>query len=277
MQVQNKPMYTNRPAAVAGQFYPGEAETLRITVQELLRQASVGEHPPIAPKAIVAPHAGYIYSGELAARVYARLHSAAQSIERVVLLGPSHRVGFHGIACSSADSFTTPLGTIELDREALDSISQFPAVVTLDEAHAQEHSLEVQLPLLQSVLGSFRLVPLVVGQASADEVAGILEKLWGGPETLVVISTDLSHFHRYDEANAIDQNTARLIEDLQPKLSGEQACGCRGLNGLLLLLRKRQLPIHRVGICNSGDTAGDRARVVGYGAWVVEEGAREAS
>lgn len=265
---------------MAGQFYPEQPDTLRETVSALLSEKSAGWSPGATPatrssviKAIVAPHAGYIYSGALAAQVYARLKPLHSTIKKVVLLGPSHRVGFHGIAASSADYYRTPLGDIPLDQQALQAIRELPGVQLLDEAHAREHSLEVQLPFLQSVLDGFSLLPLVIGQASAGEVARVLQHIWGGPETLVVISTDLSHFHNYQEARAIDADTAGQIEALRPELTGEQACGARALNGLLLHLQREQLFIHRVDIVNSGDTAGDKKRVVGYGAWYVD-GAR---
>lgn len=261
-----------RPAAVAGLFYPGQPAELRDTVQGLLdRAAAEAPAQPSLPKVLVVPHAGYIYSGPLAALAYSRLRGEGGRIRRVVLVGPAHRVGFHGIATSPAAAFATPLGVIPLDRAAIDKIGGLPGVRSLDQAHALEHSLEVHLPFLQSLLDNFTLVPLVVGEASPEQVAAVLEQLWGGDDTLLVISTDLSHFHSYEAARVIDGETAALIEAREPVLEGEQACGCRGLNGLLVLLRTRGLGIERVGLCNSGDTAGDRDRVVGYGAWVVEE------
>lgn len=223
------------------------------------------------PKALVAPHAGFIYSGSIAAQVYARVKNGAEQISRVVLLGPSHRVGFEGIATTTADFYTTPLGQIPLDKAAIAELEQLPGVISLDQAHAQEHSLEVHLPFLQRCLSGFTLVPLVVGQSTPAMVAQVIDKLWGGPETLIVISSDLSHHLPYEDANKKDTQTAQLIEDRSPSITGDQACGCKPLNGLLQVLRQRQLGIETVQLKNSGDTAGSRDRVVGYGAWVVEE------
>ena len=261
-------MNSVRNAAVAGQFYEDDGRRLEAVVDGML--AEVKTSAP-CPKVLVAPHAGYVYSGPVAAEVYARLANASQPITRVVLLGPSHRVGFRGIATSSAQAFSTPLGEILLDRAAITAIAELPGVHERDEAHALEHSIEVQLPFLQRSLSAFQLVPLVVGEASADEVAAVIDALWGGPETLVVISSDLSHYLPYDKARARDESTARRIESLRPDLAGDEACGCRPLNGLLTVLGRRGLKIERVVVKNSGDTAGDRSRVVGYGAWVVNE------
>ncbi len=258
-----------RDAAVAGQFYAGDATRLAADVDALLRGAAT-DAP--CPKAVVAPHAGYVYSGPVAARAYARIANGADRIERVILLGPSHRVGFAGIATSKADFFATPLGRIPLDRDAIDEIGHLPGVGALDAAHAQEHSLEVHLPFLQRCLQHFTLVPLVVGQAEPEAVARVIEALWGGPETLIIISSDLSHFLSYDQARERDAQTSRLIESRHTDISGEQACGCRPLNGLLQLLKERDLHIRTLAQNNSGDTAGDKSRVVGYGAYLVEEG-----
>jgi AmmeMemoRadiSam system protein B/AmmeMemoRadiSam system protein A len=257
-----------RRAAVAGQFYPDSVTELKSNVDRLLDNARSAAP---CPKVLVAPHAGYVYSGAVAAEVYARLRNAKRPIERVVLLGPSHRVAFRGIAASGASAFATPLGEIPLDREATAAIAGLPGVVTREDAHALEHSLEVHLPFLQRSLERFRLVPLVVGDASPEEVAAVIDTLWGGPETLIVVSTDLSHFLPYEEAQARDAATCRLIESREARLTGDQACGCRPLNGLLTLLRRRRLGIETVAAKNSGDTAGGRDRVVGYGAWAVNE------
>ena len=259
-------MTTVRNAAVAGRFYNASAAVLQQDVDALLANVDTRAAPP---KVIVAPHAGYVYSGQVAASVYARLKQARSRITRVILLGPSHRVGFRGIASSSADAFETPLGAITVDRPAINALSGLPSMLERDDAHAQEHSLEVHLPFLQRCLDQFTLVPLVVGDAGPGQVANVLNALWGGPETLIVISTDLSHFLAYDDAVAKDLATADCIEARQPALTGDQACGCRPLNGLLMVLRQRGLEIERVDYRNSGDTAGGRDRVVGYGAWVV--------
>ncbi len=259
-----------REPAVAGLFYPEKPQELQQVINEFLDTAP---HPAVTrPKAIVVPHAGYVYSGSTAARAYATLENHARDIKRVVLLGPSHRVGFRGIAFCSADSYRTPLGLVRVDQSAFVAISNLPNVGLLDRAHAQEHSLEVQLPFLQSVLRDFRLVPLVVGDVDPADVARVLEKLWGGPETLIVISSDLSHYHDYVTAQELDGETCRAVESCQPEQIGyEQACGRIPLNGLLALARSRHLQVTTLGLCNSGDTAGDRSRVVGYGAWAFSE------
>ena len=257
-----------RAAAVAGQFYPGQAAQLEQDVDAMLQHAQTDA---ACPKALVAPHAGYIYSGPIAAEVYARVRNGADRISRVILLGPSHRVGFEGIATSSADFYVTPLGQIPLDKGATQQVEQLPGVSRLDQAHAQEHSLEVHIPFLQRCLKSFCLVPLVVGQADANTVAAVIDMLWGGPETLLVISSDLSHHLPYAEAQAKDSETVQLIEARDTGIQGDQACGCKPLNGFLQVLRRRELDIETIEVKNSGDTAGNRDSVVGYGAWVVEE------
>ncbi len=257
-----------RAAAVAGRFYPGQARQLQRDVDAMLQEAQTSAP---CPKALVAPHAGYIYSGPIAAGVYARVRNGAAKISRVVLLGPSHRVGFQGLATTGADFYITPLGQIPLDKAATAQIEQLPGVGELDQAHAEEHSLEVHLPFLQRCLGSFCLVPIVVGQADPALVANVIESLWGGPETLIIISSDLSHHLSYEKAQAKDAETTRLIEARSSDIQGDQACGCKPLNGLLQVLRQRQLDITTLELRNSGDTAGSKDRVVGYGAWVVEE------
>jgi len=252
-----------RPAAVAGMFYPGAGDELARTVDEAL--AGADRAPAAAvPKAVIVPHAGYVYSGDVAARAYARVAPARGRITRVVILGPAHRVAVRGLALPGAEAFATPLGTLRVDAQAVAAIAGLPQVVGSPAAHAQEHALEVQLPFLQRALGDVAIVPLVVGMASADEVAEVLERLWGGPETLVVISSDLSHYHRYEEAQAIDTATVRAILALAPELDHEQACGATPIAGLLEVARRRRLVPQLVDLRNSGDTAGDRRRVVGY-------------
>lgn len=259
-----------RPPAVAGRFYPAHAATLAKTVQDLLRAAAA---PAAAawPKALIVPHAGYVYSGSIAASAYARLAPARDKITRVVLLGPAHRVYVRGLALPGADAFATPLGDVALDREAPARLAALPQVSTLPAAHAMEHALEVQLPFLQAVLGKFALVPLVVGEARPDEVAEALELLWGGAETLVVVSTDLSHYLGYEEARRGDRATAQAILQLNTDLRPEQACGSVPLNGLLLAAKRRGLTPQLLDLRNSGDTAGDPGRVVGYGAFALFE------
>lgn len=258
-----------RPPAVAGMFYPADRQQLHDDVTDYLAAAAGARADAPVPKAIIAPHAGYVYSGPVAASAYARLLPARDRIHRVILLGPSHRVPFRGLASSSADAFTTPLGQIRLDRAAIDNLADFPQVQRLDAAHAQEHSLEVQLPFLQEVLDDFQLVPLVVGDASPAEVAAVLERLWGGPETLIVISSDLSHYHDYLTAKRLDRHTSNAIEGLQAEVvHSEDACGCVPVAGLLYLAREHGLRASTIDLRNSGDTAGPRDRVVGYGAYV---------
>jgi AmmeMemoRadiSam system protein B len=248
-------------------FYPADARELHAVVERLLAAAAVADEPP--PKAIIAPHAGYIYSGPVAATVYARLRPLAGRVERVVLLGPSHRVAFRGLATSSADFFHTPLGDVPLDREAIARAEGLPQVTSLDAAHRAEHSLEVHLPFLQSVLGTFRLVPLVVGDADPDSTAEVIDLLWGGEETLIVVSSDLSHYHDYDTARRLDAATTTAIERLDPSaVHYDDACGRNPINGLLRVARRRRLTARTLDLRNSGDTAGPRDSVVGYGAYV---------
>jgi len=259
-----------RQPAVAGLFYPEKPVELQQVIESFLQAAP---QPAAAhPKALIVPHAGYVYSGSTAAQAYATLQSQADTIKRVVLLGPSHRVGFRGIAFCSADYYRTPLGDVPVDQSAFVAISNLPNVGMLDRAHAQEHCLEVQLPFLQMILPDFSVVPLVVGDVDYDDVARVLEKLWGGDETLILISSDLSHYHDYDTARALDGRTCDAIEHCQPDAIGyEQACGRIPVNGLLAVARRKQLQIETLALCNSGDTAGDRNRVVGYGAWAFHE------
>jgi AmmeMemoRadiSam system protein B len=247
-------------------FYPGSAAELAQTVDDFLKDAATQDP---APKAMVAPHAGYIYSGPVAASAYARLKNATTPITRVILLGPSHRVPFYGLAVPSADYFETPLGRIHLDRDAIDQVLDRKLVQEMDMAHAQEHSLEVHLPFLQKTLGEFELVPIVVGEARPEETAAVLEALWGGPETLVVVSSDLSHYLDYASAKEIDAVTSHAIETLHGEQIGhEQACGRMPIQGLLLEARRHGLKGETVDLRNSGDTAGPRDSVVGYGAYV---------
>ncbi len=254
-----------RSAAVAGLFYPADPAQLHREIQSML---AVAEQTGTAPKALIVPHAGYIYSGPVAASAFAQLQSISQRIERVILLGPCHRVPLRGLATSSADYFETPLGRIKLDREAIDRIAALPQVEEFDLTHQQEHSLEVQLPFLQEVLKQFTLVPLVVGDTVAEEVSQVLEQLWGGDETLIVISSDLSHYHDYDTARAMDSETCQAIEAMDPDaIHYDQACGRNPVTGLLLAARKHGLHATTLDLRNSGDTAGDRSSVVGYGAW----------
>jgi AmmeMemoRadiSam system protein B len=249
-----------RPAAVAGTFYPKDPFVLRDAVETMLRAAPEGPRP----KAIVVPHAGYVYSGPVAASAYARV----LGFSRVVLFGPAHRVFVRGLATSSAHAFATPLGSVPLDREAIADLERLPYVTTSDRAHAEEHSLEVQLPFLQVALAEFSLVPVAVGDATTEEVAKALDLVWGGPETLIVISSDLSHYLDDRRAKELDKQTCEAIEALDPQAIGdEQACGRMPLRGLLFDAKRRGMSVETLDLRNSGDTSGKRDWVVGYGAW----------
>ena len=259
-----------RPPAVAGTFYPGEAATLQATLARLLADAPL--RVDRRPKALVVPHAGYVYSGPTAAIAYAQLRAPGPRVERVVLLGPAHHVAVAGLALPEAGTFLTPLGRVPLDEEAARVALRLPQVTRSALAHALEHSLEVQLPFLQQTLGAFSLVPFAVGRASPSDVAEVLAALWGGPETLVVISTDLSHYLPYAEAQDLDQLTAAQILALDADgLRPEQACGRTPLSGLLKEGRRLGLEVVPLDLRNSGDTAGDRDSVVGYGAFALME------
>jgi len=269
-----------REAAVAGQFYPGDAKELEATVRELLDQACSAIpqraaddiEPERPPKAIIAPHAGYIYSGAIAARAYALLTPAAATIKRVVLMGPNHRVPLSGMALSSANAFRTPLGEVVVDRDAVAEIADLSGVLTHDEAHREEHSLEVHLPFLQVLLDDFKIVPLVVGQATPAQVADVMETLWGGSETLIVVSSDLSHYLNYDEARQLDNTTCKAIENLDPAaISTNDACGRFPVGGILEMAKRRDMAVTTLDVRNSGDTVGSKDRVVGYGSWMFQE------
>jgi MEMO1 family protein len=262
-------MPATRPAAVAGLFYPDNPIELKHTLTDLLANAKATTLPR-PPKALIVPHAGYIYSGAVAASAYARLGDLRGRIRRVVLLGPTHRVYVRGLALPEAERFATPLGEVQLDRTGMQQLSGLPQVSRSAPAHQMEHSLEVQLPFLQAVLGDFQLLPLAVGEATADEVAEVLETVWGGDETLIVISSDLSHFLPDALARKVDGGTVDAILALNSHLNHEQACGAIPVNGLLLAARKHGLHPVVLDVRNSSDTAGDPDRVVGYAAFAFE-------
>lgn len=253
-----------RAPAVAGMFYPGSRSELTRTVDVLLAEAAA-DVPPDAPvpKAVIVPHAGYIYSGSTAAQAYARVAPAAERITRVVMFGPTHRVALRGLALPRNRIFRTPLGDVGVGTV---NLAGLPQVRVSDEPHAHEHSLEVQLPLLQRALGTFEIVPFAVGQATADEVAAVVDRCWGGPETLLVFSSDLSHYHPYDEARRLDSETVARMLALDGPIDPVRACGAKPVNGLLLAAARRGLQAELWRMCNSGDTAGDADRVVGYAA-----------
>lgn len=259
----------SRTPAVAGTFYPDDAAELQGLVAGLIDEAGPATAATPAPRALVAPHAGYVFSGSTAAAAFARLVGEPRRWERVAVLGPSHYVSFAGLALpeSDVDAFTTPLGDVPLDATAAQELDELPAVVRADAPHRREHSLEVELPFLQHVLEGFELVPLAVGEASIAEVAAVIERLDDG-RTLFVVSTDLSHYLPYERAQEVDAATARAVEALAPEAIGERdACGRVPLRGLLAWARARGLAAERLALCNSGDTAGPRQGVVGYGAW----------
>jgi AmmeMemoRadiSam system protein B len=261
-------MTTVRSPAVAGQFYSADPTQLAQDVQKLLVDARPCD---TLPKALIVPHAGYIYSGAIAATAYISLIPIAARIRRVVLLGPTHRVAVRGLALPGVEAFDTPLGRVILDTEAAQLITHLPQVVVSAQAHALEHSLEVQLPFLQSVLHDFTLLPLAVGMATPEEVAEVLEAVWGGDETLIVISSDLSHFLPYAVAQRVDNATVQSILKLHQPLTHEQACGGTPINGLIIAAHQHHLTPHLLDLRNSGDTAGSKDRVVGYSAFAFTQ------
>jgi len=263
-------MVNIRQAAVAGTFYPSNSEQLNLMVKHYLNEVPQGIK---TLKAIIVPHAGFIYSGSIAATAYARLEPVKQIIKQVVLVGPSHRVSFQGLALSTADQFMTLLGQVSINKKAVQQLAEIHFVNYLDHAHELEHSLEVHLPFLQTVLQEFSLIPIVVGDATADQVCQVIELFWGQKDTLIVISSDLSHFYDYKTAMKLDQKTSEIIEQLQcEKLKKDAACGQVAIVGLMALARVKGLQIKTIDLRNSGDTAGSENmdRVVGYGAYVVE-------
>ncbi|MDA8229830.1 MAG: AmmeMemoRadiSam system protein B [Magnetospirillum sp.] len=262
-----------RPASVAGSFYPAEPAELHRQLGALLNQAST--RPPARaaiPKAIIVPHAGYVYSGPIAASAYVLLAPVRGMVERVVLIGPSHWVAFQGLAVGTADAWQTPLGTVPVDGDAVERLRRLPAVVTADSAHVREHALEVHVPFLQDVLGAFRLIPIVAGDTSPEMVAEALDAVWGGPETLVVVSSDLSHYLDYRSCQDADRRTAAAIQALDPgAIDRHGACGRVPVGGLLLTAQRRGMTVVPLDLRNSGDTAGPKDRVVGYGSWAFYE------
>ncbi len=257
-----------RPSAIAGSFYPADPRVLRSQIQSYLDGATSRRARPLA---VIAPHAGYIYSGPIAASAYAALAARRNEIQRVVLIGPSHRVGFHGLALPDCDAFRTPLGDVPIDQKAVDKIRRLPGVQIFDRAHDDEHSLEVHLPFLQTVLPAVTLVPLAVGKCEPEIVADVFDAV-SGPETIFVVSTDLSHFLDWSSAREKDQATAKMVESLEYRaLDGRAACGHVGVSGLLCYASRHGLAVEAVDLRNSGDTAGDKNRVVGYGSFIVEE------
>lgn len=258
---------TSREPAVAGSFYSSDAEQLRQEVERLLSQADL--RSTIIPKVMIVPHAGYVYSGPVAASAYRLLQPVRKSIHRVALFGPAHRVYLDGLAIPASESFVTPLGPIPVDLAGVQQIGELPDVSVSDVAHAQEHSLEVQLPFLQMTLDAFRLIPVVVGRCASDRVARVIDTVWGGPETLIVISSDLSHYLPYKDARRVDAATDKRIRQKAATLTGEEACGAYAVNGLMRAQHCKDMIVEKIDLRNSGDTAGDKSRVVGYGAYIL--------
>lgn len=259
---------STQPAGVAGYFYPAEPDALAAGVDASLAKA---ESPAVDPKAVIAPHAGHVYSGDIAGAAYRLLGRRRGEIKRVVLLGPTHRTPVRGVAVSPADAWETPLGEIAVDAKARDAVGDLPNVVVSSTPFEGEHSLEVQLPFIQRALGDVAVLPILVGDPAPGQVSDILARLWGGPETAIVVSSDLSHFHDYDTASAKDAETCQGIERLSAQvLEGHRACGYLAIAGLLDQALRRDLRVTSLDVRNSGDTAGDRSRVVGYGAFALE-------
>jgi AmmeMemoRadiSam system protein B len=265
---------TVRRPAVAGKFYPADPDQLEAQVQQYLNEAQAPEECLDLPlvKAIIAPHAGYSYSGPIAASAYVHLACSDVPIRRFVLIGPAHFTPVRGLAVSGAAAFDTPLGRAPVDEEGRDAALGLPQVTVDDAAHQPEHCLEVQLPFLHTLCPDFSIVPLLVGEATPAEVAEVLARVWGGPETRIVISSDLSHYHDYRTAQQLDQETAAAIVTLEPAaLREDAACGRQAIAGLLLEARRHDMTAAMVDLRNSGDTGGPRDRVVGYGAFTFVE------
>jgi MEMO1 family protein len=266
-----------RSPAVAGLFYPEDADPLRLLIEQLLADVHVELNLPSPPKALIVPHAGYPYSGPVAAAAYSLIEPLRERIKRVVLIGPCHRVYLRGIAVPQVQSFATPLGEIPIDQDGRDKLLRRGDVLASDTPHEFEHCLEVQLPFLQTVLDSFTLLPLVVGSTTSSHVAAVLSDVWGGPETLILTSSDLSHYLPYDSAREIDAATAAAIVNQHADITQHQACGAAGINGLLSITRQLGLEVTEIARQNSGDTSGDTRRVVGYGAFAIHESRHRAS
>ena len=255
-----------RQSAVAGTFYPSSQNVLTKSILTHIKRA---QSHPVIPKALIAPHAGIIYSGDIAGSAYKLIFQQKTNISRVILLGPSHHFAFDGLALPQVDIFSTPLGDITLDRTLFESLLKFSQVQSINQAHQPEHSLELQLPFLQASLSEFKIIPLLAGKTTPSQIAEVLQFLWGGAETLIVISSDLSHYHPYDQARSYDAATVAAIEQFSTTLTGDQACGYNPINGLLQLANEKNMQIKTLDVRNSGDTAGDKTRVVGYGAFAL--------
>jgi len=266
-----------RPAAIAGTFYPADANELRTTIANLMASAATHAPRESAPKAIIVPHAGLVFSGAIAADGFATLLPATRTIKRLVIIGPAHRMAFQGIAVADATAFATPLGNVAVDEAAINSVLTLPQVQRLNAAHVQEHGLEIELPFIQHIFDNqpdVTIVPLLVSRCAAHQVEEVVEKLWGGPETLIVISSDLSHFHDDATARQMDDRTRQLIENFRAEELGfDDACGCLPIVGLLRAARKRGMDVKTLSLQNSSIASGDTSRVVGYGAWAFYDSA----
>jgi MEMO1 family protein len=258
-----------RPAAIAGEFYAAAPRQLEREVRSHLAVAPGIPHAPPSAKALIVPHAGLIYSGVVAASAFRGLEARRGSIDRIVMIGPVHRVWIEGLAVPSVGAFATPLGEVPVDDEGRRTLLEIPGVAVDDRAHADEHCLEVELPFLQLILDTFRILPILVGDAAPELVARALEAVWNGPTTLIVASSDLSHYHSYEVARAIDAATARAILGRSTQLAPEEACGAYAINGLMVAARAHGLAVTELARLTSGDTAGDRRRVVGYGSFAL--------
>jgi len=277
---KNLSQKSTRLPAVASMFYPGDFEELRHELRGYLngsickKNVSTQNNNDISDiRGLIVPHAGYVYSGEIAASAYRLLLQKRGKYKRVLILGPAHHVWISGAAFPSVEFFETPLGKIKLDKLTMEQIiKKLPWVSVNEKAHSQEHCIEVQLPFLQETLDDFLLIPMVVGETKPEQIAEVIYQFIEDKETLIVISTDLSHFHDYETATANDLRTANAIEHLElENLYSEDACGIYPLKGVLSVAQKKNWEVYRLGLCNSGDTSGDRHRVVGYGAWAFTE------
>lgn len=258
-----------RPASAAGLYYPKDADALHRALEALLARP----RPDVAraPKALVVPHSGYSFSGEVAAAAYRTLRPCADAIRHVVLVGPSHRVPMRGLAMPTCQYYSTPFGRVPVGDSARQRLRELGLAGIADAPHALEHSLEVQVPFLQELLRDFDLLPIAVGSAPPEQVARTLEAVWGGPETLVIVTSDLSHHHTHAEALLLDGQTAASILARRSDLSDAQACGAGGVNGLMEIARRKSLDVALLERGTSGDMAGERSRVVGFASFVLHE------
>ena len=268
-----------RPMAVAGRFYPANAPALHQWLQSTIEINAKPDSAKAPPRALIAPHAGYIYSGETAAKAFAFWKDCQDEIQTVVIMGPAHYVGFHGIATIDHQQVATPFGSLEINNQMREELlEKFSYLQVNNEANAPEHSLEVMFPFVKELLPDTKILPLLNGAVSTEDVSEVLQFLWQQKGVYFVISSDLSHFHPYQEAQALDAKTANWIEQSQwQKLDGNHACGYKGIQGLLAMKAAKNVSIQRIACVNSGDTAGSKDSVVGYGSWAIYEQESEES